>query len=415
VVLTLLEGIKRMKTILPSNPFTFWINGSRFETEVVNAVLLSPAVHSQLLHDCTVDSFVITDESVTVEHVSGLNEVLSGGSITLSMADRKSMLSVCRSLQNRELEMLMFGASIGASSPRVLNLFEGGKSILPIDPAQVYLYSKSDLSLLSIESLFELFSSDSLILETEDWLLDFIFGLGETAHSLLDCVRYEFLNQESISTFCERIDCSLVTPSIWDGLCRRLKSVSHSALSSRHYRGKLGSLDSRIVTELPSPLSTFNQKRIVLLYRGSRDGFDGQAFHRRCDGNPRTITIIETDRGYIFGGYTPIAWESTTAYKPDPSLQSFLFTVKNPSNTAPRRFALKSERAQSGIYCRADYGPTFGGGHDFCVGVLGNSSAPNYSNFGHSYNNDTGRPDPSFLTGARDFTIKELEVFAVNE
>jgi hypothetical protein len=198
-VRTLFEGIERMKTMVPSDPFTFLVNGSRFETDVMNAVLLSPAVHSQILHDRTVDSFVIDDDSVTVQAFSMLNDILSGGSVTLSMAERKPMLTICRSLRTRRLETLILAASFGCSSSTTLDILGSEEQVLPIDPAKVYLFSKSDLSLLPVQTLFELFSSDSLVVQTEVWLFDFIFSLRESGYSLLGCVRFEFLNPDAIS------------------------------------------------------------------------------------------------------------------------------------------------------------------------------------------------------------------------
>jgi hypothetical protein len=169
------------------------------------------------------------------------------------------------------------------------------------------------------------------------------------------------------------------------------------------------------VNELPPILLAFQNKRITLLYRGSRDGFQDSSFHSRCDGKPHTITIIETTKGFIFGGYTPIAWESSTmAYKADDSLTSFIFTLKNARNTSPRLFELKSNCKQSAIYCYSHYGPTFGGGHDICVSWAG-PSAPTYTNFGNSYNNDTGSDGKTFLAGEYNFTMKEIEVFELRE
>jgi hypothetical protein len=48
--------------------------------------------------------------------------------------------------------------------------------------------------------------------------------------------------------------------------------------------------------------------------------------------------------GNIFGGFTPVKWDSYTGHKADPSLKSFLFTLKNPHNFPARRFALKAEK-----------------------------------------------------------------------
>jgi len=40
-----------------------------------------------------------------------------------------------------------------------------------------------------------------------------------------------------------------------------------------------------------------------LLYKGNRDGFNAKDFHRLCDNQGPTITIIRTRQGKIFGFY----------------------------------------------------------------------------------------------------------------
>jgi hypothetical protein len=257
-------------------------------------------------------------------------------------------------------------------------------------------------------------SDKSLVLENEDSLLAIILDLGESYSCLLDKVRYEFLSIEGISRFCDEFDYDRLTSSIWSSLCRRLKGVNDPSVDKTRYLG-IELKDSKIVASFPLIFSEFAQKRFVLLYRGSRDGFDGSSFHRHCDGKSHTITIVETSKGFIFGGYTPLSWESqSTSYKPDDSQQSFVFTLKNQTNTSPKRFALKPDRKQYAIYCRPDYGPTFGGGHDFCIShnVQG---APTYTNFGNSYTNDTGHDGPTFLAGEQNFTVKEIEVFQMSD
>jgi hypothetical protein len=52
-----------------------------------------------------------------------------------------------------------------------------------------------------------------------------------------------------------------------------------------------------------------------LLWRGSRDGFAARAFQERCDDHAGTMTVIADDAGNGFGGFTPIAWESSKGQK----------------------------------------------------------------------------------------------------
>jgi hypothetical protein len=118
---------------------------------------------------------------------------------------------------------------------------------------------------------------------------------------------------------------------------------------------------SLIVADFPELFAEFSGKRFTLLWRASRDGFDAQAFHNRCDGHANTLTLIEDTEGNIFGGFTPVAWESRkgNSFKADPSQKTFLFTLKNPHNFPAKKFALKAEYKEKAIVCDSGAGPRF--------------------------------------------------------
>ena len=46
-----------------------------------------------------------------------------------------------------------------------------------------------------------------------------------------------------------------------------------------------------------------------LLFRASRDGFETQTFHSKCDNKGPTITVVKSGRN-IFGGFTENSWKS---------------------------------------------------------------------------------------------------------
>jgi hypothetical protein len=81
----------------------------------------------------------------------------------------------------------------------------------------------------------------------------------------------------------------------------------------------------------------------------------------------------------------------------------------------PKKFSLKSDSTTYAIWSGTDYGPIFGGGHDFQISSNSNTTTSNYSNFGSSYNNDTGCDGKTSLAGAYNFTVKELEVFHLHD
>jgi hypothetical protein len=179
--------------------------------------------------------------------------------------------------------------------------------------------------------------------------------------------------------------------------------------------------DSVIVPQFPPLLTEFRGKRFGLLWRGSGNGFRAGDFHGRCDGHTNTLTLIQDTAGNVFGGFTPVAWESRNlsykkCLKGDASRTAFVFTLKNPHNAPARRFALKPDMTNEAIFCQFSFGPHFcdlvvldeqGRSNRGDVGLTGCSS------LGNSYVNDTGRDGKTFFTGSDRFTVKEIEVFEI--
>jgi hypothetical protein len=168
-----------------------------------------------------------------------------------------------------------------------------------------------------------------------------------------------------------------------------------------------------IVHELPKLFAEFAEKRFALLWRGTRDGFSAKEFESRCDGHGDTLTLIEDTGGNIFGGFTPLKWESPKKTKTDPSLKSFIFTLKNPHDFPPKKFALKAEGKHEAIVCGASRGPQF---RDIAVSDNCNTNTSSWaSNFGSWYANDTGQDWATFFTGSHFFKVTEIEVIEIIE
>ena len=71
-----------------------------------------------------------------------------------------------------------------------------------------------------------------------------------------------------------------------------------------------------------------------LLFSTSKNGFQPSEFHKLCDNKGPTIIFIETKKGYIFGGYTELDWDTSGSYKTDDS--TFLFSINNKQNIQER-------------------------------------------------------------------------------
>jgi hypothetical protein len=172
--------------------------------------------------------------------------------------------------------------------------------------------------------------------------------------------------------------------------------------------------NSTVVPDFPTLFGDFKKKQFTLLCRGSRNGFGCWDFHSRCDGHPNTLTVILDTKGNIFGGFTPVEWESGCRSKADPSLKTFLFTLKNPHNAPARRFGLKAAQAGAAIWCNTEWGPSFG--YDIHVSNNCNANTNSYTYmFGVSYINDTGSDKNRFFTGSQSFQVREIEVFEVSD
>ncbi|RIB27889.1 hypothetical protein C2G38_2137597 [Gigaspora rosea] len=70
-----------------------------------------------------------------------------------------------------------------------------------------------------------------------------------------------------------------------------------------------------------------------LLLRGSRDGFNGEVFHKLCDNIPGTVVVVNINNSNeILGGYNPLIWKISNhvnGYEYATTADSFIFSLKN--------------------------------------------------------------------------------------
>ncbi|KAG9295637.1 hypothetical protein G9A89_005507 [Geosiphon pyriformis] len=99
-----------------------------------------------------------------------------------------------------------------------------------------------------------------------------------------------------------------------------------------------------------------------LLLRGSQDRFTIANFHRLCDNNGTTVSIIKVEgTGQLIGGYNSQLWHSGNAWLEGKG--SFIFSLGNGKvgNTKLSKFVGRHEP-----YGGPNDGPQFGGGN-LCV------------------------------------------------
>jgi hypothetical protein len=147
------------------------------------------------------------------------------------------------------------------------------------------------------------------------------------------------------------------------------------------------------------------------LYRATRDGFDSNDFHSKCDGKSNTLTILKAkENKCIFGGFTTVSWDSSSKWKSD--LNALIFSLTNKDNK-PLKMKIDLYRHKNAIYCHSEVGPSFG--VDICIAKNANTTMDSQSNLGDSYKHPqyeyfTDEAD-KFLAGTKNFQLDEIEVY----
>jgi len=118
-----------------------------------------------------------------------------------------------------------------------------------------------------------------------------------------------------------------------------------------------------------------------LIYRGSIHSMKASSFHKNCDNQGPTFTIIlSKEKGKVFGGYTDISITSTNQYKQGKG-NSFLFRMSGQNNFRK----LKCINSQKEVFHYSDRMLCFGGGHDLYISNDCSSNTKSYSDLGDSY------------------------------
>ena len=177
-------------------------------------------------------------------------------------------------------------------------------------------------------------------------------------------------------------------------------------------------LNNKLKTFLTEVCGFSKDQKWKLVYKGSIDGFCPTDFHSKCDSIEKTITIIESHKNHIFGGYTDKAWSSVEGYVNDSN--ALLFNLVN-SSYQPLK--IKCSDPEHAIFNIANSGPIFGKGSkgkaDLCIKLHSKTILLSFSNLGGSYKvpglDSTKSQEAillrSYLAGSEQFTIKNIEVY----
>ncbi|RIA90694.1 hypothetical protein C1645_875909 [Glomus cerebriforme] len=205
----------------------------------------------------------------------------------------------------------------------------------------------------------------------------------------------------------------------------------HAILISNYIEGKntLSSSSSSSLSLMTSPSTSHLIKgerinipyRFKLIYRGSRDGFSFEYFHKHVDNRGPTAVFIKIAETYeIIGGYNPVGWYSYGNYIA--TGDSFIFSMidlddddtpfvqmdnkqKQSSGIISKISRIRPYFVDGAIFDTQFHGPCFGYGDIW----FGNKSRPRYGSCTRVYYEDNIRDDEE------EFYVEEIEVFQVVE
>lgn len=153
-------------------------------------------------------------------------------------------------------------------------------------------------------------------------------------------------------------------------------------------------------------------KRWLLIYKATRDGFQTEDFHRLCDNQGATLTVIQTRHRFhkkkhdsLFGGYTTIPWSSRNISYRDS--ESFLFLLSEDRVT---RFNLQTSE-NTAVTHSPTSGPIFGS-DDIHICDRANEHHFSFSKFPMSYEDTNGLGRKTF-SKSKHFLVKDIEVYIV--
>ena len=160
-----------------------------------------------------------------------------------------------------------------------------------------------------------------------------------------------------------------------------------------------------------------------LIYQASRDGFGQDDFHSKCDGiKKRTLIVIKSSNGNVFGGYTEADWGSSyygNSYSQYDS-NAFIFSLINEYN-----FPLKMNVTNPYNSIQPSGSGSIFGGYYFCysnrksdinIGEYSNKNNFSSTNPGNNYKLPSYLTlnvpsSQSYLAGSSQFQTVDIEAY----
>ena len=128
-------------------------------------------------------------------------------------------------------------------------------------------------------------------------------------------------------------------------------NANHLAIFNQTKSESNSTILLRVEIDELEKLCGFNIQKQNVLFRASMHGYEAAEFHARCDFTPNTLTLIQTDLGYVFGGFTTQTWDH---YQPQTDENSFIFSFRNKDN-APEKLLVNPVKMVGAINCHPEF------------------------------------------------------------
>ena len=149
-----------------------------------------------------------------------------------------------------------------------------------------------------------------------------------------------------------------------------------------------------------------NIEKLILLYRGTKDGDTSNKFFEKCSNKGSTISFIKTKKGRRFGGFTKTEWTDKNKWITLKDENAFLFSLDN-----KKKYDIKKpEFAMRCIpynYCLVYGNDGHGEGLRIPSGFLKSDNWENNSKKVYDL------PSDNCLSGEQTFSIEDLEVYQI--
>ena len=146
-----------------------------------------------------------------------------------------------------------------------------------------------------------------------------------------------------------------------------------------------------------------NNLNLILLYKATRDGDDAEIFHAKVGDTRNNITLIKTNQGVRFGGYTSQSWDGVNIFKEDDI--AFVFSL-----TKLKTYDVNQK--ESAIWCYPNYGPVFEG---YQIDIFDRFLTRDLSKTGKRGLGYDTNEDYELNNGEKNFVVDEMEVYGIQD